>query len=369
MRVAICAALTLCGLTLSAYPQQQPAAGAVAVGTVSAERQPVARTADFVGRVEAINRVEVRARVTGYLEKVEFKEGDEVKQGASLYQIEKGLFEAAVGQAEGALERSKAAKILSQVQLQRAEELLGKNAGTVVARDQARAADQQAAGAIMTDDANLQTAKINLGYTDIVSPIEGKVGKTNITVGNVVGPDSGPLTVIVSQDPMYVTFPVSQREFLRAQESRHEVDVTGIKVGLRFADGRKYDQQGTINFVDVQVNRSTDTVLVRATFPNPHGALIDGQLVRVYLESETPEEKVVIPQAALIADQEGAYVFVVEDGKAVVKRVKIGAEVGTGVTIESGLTGGEQVIVEGLQSIRPGALVRATPVPATLSRS
>jgi membrane fusion protein (multidrug efflux system) len=369
MRVAICAALALGGLTLSAYPQQQPAANAVPVGTVKAERKPVAQTADFVGRVEAVNRVEVRARVTGYLESVDFKEGDEVKQGAQLYQIEKGLFEAAVGQAEGALERSKAAKILSEVQLQRAEDLLAKSSGTVVARDQARAADQQAAGGIMTDQANLQTAKINLGYTDIAAPIAGKVGKTNVTIGNVVGPDSGPLTVIVSQDPMYVTFPVSQREFLRAQERNKEVDVTGIKVRLRFADGRTYEKEGTVNFVDVQVNRSTDTVLVRASFPNPHGALIDGQLVRVVLESGTPEEKVVIPQAALIADQEGAYVFVVEDGKAAVKRVKVGAESGTGVTIESGLSGGEQVVVEGLQSLRPGALVRATPMPDTLSRS
>jgi len=168
---------------------------------------------------------------------------------------------------------------------------------------------------------------------------------------------------------MYVTFPVSQREFLRAQESHKQVDVTGIKVRLRFADGREYDQAGAVNFVDVQVNRETDTVLVRATFPNPHGALVDGQLVRVNLESGTPEEQVVIPQAALIADQEGAYVFVVEDGKAVVKRVKVGAEVGTGVTIASGLSGGEQVIVDGLQSVRPGALVRATPVTDTLSRS
>jgi membrane fusion protein, multidrug efflux system len=368
MRVAIGAALALCGLTLPAF-SQQPAPTTVPVGIVVAERKPIAKTADFVGRVEAINRVEVRARVTGYLESVDFKEGDEVTEGAELYQIEKGLFEAAVGQAEGALERSKAAKILSEVQLQRAEDLLAKNAGTVVARDQARAADQQAAGQIMTDEANLQTAKINLGYTDIVTPIAGKVGKTNVTKGNVVGPDSGPLTVIVSQDPMYVTFPVSQREFLRAQESRKDVDLSSIKVQLRFADGRKYDHDGTINFVNVTVDRATDTVLVRATFPNPKDALIDGQLVRVDLESGTPEEKVVIPQAALIADQEGTYVFVVEDGKAAMRRIKVGGESGTGVFINEGLSGGEQVIVEGLQGVRPGVPVRANPLPQTIGRS
>src|SRR5215469_3515292 len=224
MRVAICAALALCGLTLPALAQQ-PGSTTVPVGIVVAERKPIAKTADFVGRVEAINRVEVRARITGYLEAVDFKEGDEVKQGAQLYKIEKGLFEASVGQAEGALERSKAAKILSEVQLQRAEDLLAKSSGTVVARDQARAADEQAAGAIMQDEASLQTAKINLGYTDITSPITGKIGRTNITKGNVVIPSSGVLTTIVSQDPMYVTFPVSQRELLRARESKPKVQL------------------------------------------------------------------------------------------------------------------------------------------------
>jgi membrane fusion protein, multidrug efflux system len=368
MRVAICAALVLSGLTLPALPQQ-PAPSAVSVGSVVAERKPVARTADFVGRVDAINRVDVRARVTGYLEAVDFKEGDDVKEGAPLYQIEKGLFEAAVGQAAGALERSKAAKILSGLQLQRAEELLAKSAGSVVARDQARAADQQASGAIVTEEANLRTAKINLGYTGIVAPIAGKVGKTNVTKGNVVGPESGPLTVIVSQDPMYVTFPVSQREFLRTQETHKQADVAGIKVQLRFADGRKYDQEGIINFVNVTVDRNTDTVLVRATFPNPHEALIDGQLVRVDLESGNPEEKVVIPHGALIADQEGTYVFVVEDGKAAIKRVKTGGESGTGAVIDQGLSGGEQIIVEGLQGVRPGVPVIAHPLAQTIGRS
>jgi membrane fusion protein (multidrug efflux system) len=222
---------------------------------------------------------------------------------------------------------------------------------------------------MMEDEANVQTAKINLGYTDISAPITGKIGKTNVTKGNVVGPDSGTLTIIVSQDPMYVTFPVSQREFLRAQESSRKVDVGGIKAQLRFADGRTYDQVGRINFVDVTVDRATDTVLVRASFPNPSSALIDGQLVRVALESGTSEEKVVVPQAALIADQEGVYVFVVEDGKAAVKRIKPGGESGRNVVVDQGLSGGEQVIVEGLLAVRPGTPVIAKPIPQTLSRS
>ena len=260
MRVLTCAVFVVAGLSAPAGAQTSQPPPAVPVGVVTAERKPVTKALDFVGRVEARDRVEVRARVTGYLEGILFKEGDLIKEGAPLYSIEKGLFEAAVGQADGALERSKAAKILTEVQLQRAEDLLAKSSGTAVARDQALAADDSAKGAITIDEANLRTAKINLGYTDINSPIAGKVGKTSITKGNVVSPDSGALTVIVSQDPMYVTFPVSQREFLRAQQVEHKEDITGIKVQLRFADGSSYKHLGQINFVDVSVNRSTDTV-------------------------------------------------------------------------------------------------------------
>jgi membrane fusion protein (multidrug efflux system) len=368
--LALFVSIVLCGHSL--WAQTQPKESAPHVSTVNAERKPTEKTHDFVGRVEAINRVEVRARVKGYLDAILFKEGDLVNEGSPLYQIEKGLFEAAVGQAEGALKRSQAAKILTAVQLQRADELLRKNVGTVVARDQALAADGEAEGEIMTRQADLETAKINLGYTSITAPITGRIGKTNLTKGNVVGPDTGVLAILVSQDPMHVTFPVSQREFLRFEEAGQHIDTSSLKVfkvRLRFADGVTYNQTGSIDFMDVTVDRSTDTIIARASFPNPSGALTDGQLVRVDVESSTPEEKVVIPQAALIADQEGVYVFVVEQGKAAVRRVKPGGEIGANVVIEEGLSGGEQVIVEGLQGVRAGMPVRAAPMPVTLGRT
>jgi membrane fusion protein, multidrug efflux system len=346
---------------------QQATPAPIAVGTVAAERKPIERSGVLVGRIEAVQRVEIRARVTGFLEEVLFKEGELVKEGAPLYRIERGLFEAAVTSAEATLERSKAAKVLTDLQLKRAQELLDRNSGTVVARDQALAADQQADGQILGDQANLATAKINLGYTDINSPIAGKIGKTNITKGNVVDPNSGVLTTIVSQDPMYVSFPVSQRDYIAARE--RSAKFGKIKVRVRFSDGKTYGQVGEINFVDVSVNRSTDTILARATMPNPDGTLIDGQLVQVILESGEPEEKVLVPQAALIADQAGTYVFVVEDGKAVVKRIKVGAEVGVDAVVDQGLKGGEQVIVQGLQAVRPGAPVQAAPLPKVIDRS
>jgi len=356
-------------ITATAFPAEAQQAAPAAVGTVYAEKQQIANTRDFVGRVDAVNKVEVRARVQGYLEEVLFKEGATVKKDGPLYHIEKGLFQAAVEQAKGALERSKSAKVLTAIQLQRAQDLLDKNAGTVVARDQAQAADQQAEGEIMSNQANLDTANINLGYTDITSPIDGKVSKTNVTIGNVVGPTSGVLTLIVSQDPMYVSFPVSQRELLQAQLRGQGLDPKNIKVKIRFADGSTYKHEGTVNFVDVSVDRATDTVLARATIANPEGSLIDGQLVSVAVQAGAPEEKVVVPQAALIADQEGVYVFAVEDGKAVVKRIKTGGESGTNIVVNEGLKGGEQIVVEGLQSLRPGQPVQASPAATSLNRS
>ena len=361
------AAMLICGLTAS-VAAQQPGPAAVPVGTVIAERKPIARMADFVGRIQAIERVDIQARITGYLEQVLFKEGESVKEGQPLYRIEKDLFKAEVDQAQGALEASKAKKLLTAIQYERAEQLTKTSAGTVVARDQALTADRSAAAQILIDQANLETAKVNLGYTDIVAPISGKIGRTMVTKGNVVSPQSGTLTTIVSEDPIYVLFPVSQRALMQARKKANTADIAGIKVKLRFADGSTYGPVGKIDFVDVTVDKATDTVQVRAVFPNPKGELIDGQLVTVDLESGTPKEQVVVPQSALIADQQGLYVFIVEDGKAAIRRVKTGGPSGGGMIVTEGLSGGEQVVVQGLQSLRPGTPVTASPAAPGLDQ-
>jgi membrane fusion protein (multidrug efflux system) len=305
--------------------------------------------------------VDIRARVKGYLQGVKFEEGQAIKAGEPLFEIEPDLFKADVEQAEGALDRAQAAKTLSEIQLQRAEELLKKQAGTEVQRDQAAATDKQSAGAVLSAKANLDTANINLGYTNITSPIDGRIGLTNVTKGNVVAPDSGVLATIVSQDPMYVTFPVSQREFMKISGDAKK-SMEGVGVTLGFSDGSKYGETGRVNFVDVKVDRATDTVTLRAKVPNPKEELKDGQLVRVLLASDAPTSEIVVPQAALLADKDGTYVFVVEDGKAVVKRIKPGPTTGNDVVIASGLSGGELVVVEGLNNVRPGAPVTASPV-------
>ena len=177
------------------------------MGVVIAAKQPVARSAEFVGRIEAIERVDLRARVTGYLDAVLFKEGDRVKEGDPLFRIDQAPFQAAVQQAQGALLRAQAEYTNASLQAQRARELVQTAVTSVAERDR-RVADQEGAqGDVVTADANLHTAKINLDYAEITAPIAGNIGKTNVTKGNLVGPDSGVLTTIVSQDPMYVTFP------------------------------------------------------------------------------------------------------------------------------------------------------------------
>jgi membrane fusion protein (multidrug efflux system) len=180
--------------------QAQPAA--IPVGTIAAEKRAIGRTADFVGRIEAMNRVEVRARITGFLEEVLFRDGETVKQGTPLFRIEKEPFEAAVQQARGALERAEGSLQNATGQRQRAEDLLRTNAGSVAVRDQRVAEEKAAQGDATTAAANLKTAEINLGYTQISSPIAGRIGRTRLTKGNVVSPESGALAQIVSQDRM-----------------------------------------------------------------------------------------------------------------------------------------------------------------------
>jgi len=353
------AALLYVPLRLAA---QQPAA--IPVGTVAAELRPITQGKDFVGRVDAVERVDITARVTGYLQEVTFKEGDLVKAGDVLYRIEPDTFDAAVQQARGALLQAQGNYANATAQRARTEELTKTDAASRALLDQRVAAEKSAQGEVVIADANLKTATVNLGYTTITAPIAGKVGRSSVTKGNVVGPNSGVLTTIVSVDPMYVTFPVSQREFLSiGNRNAANGAAAPLTVRIRFSDDSVYPQTGKIDFVDVKVDRATDTVLVRASFPNPKDLLIDGQLVKVAVEAEKPIDKVLVPQTALIVDQQGPYVFVVADGKAAVQRVTIGGEYGPFAVIAGGLKGGEQVVVQGMESLRPGAAVQASPVP------
>jgi membrane fusion protein, multidrug efflux system len=354
--------LTGCG---DKADRQEPAALAPppTVTVISTQLSDVTAAYGFNGRVVAEDTVELRARVAGFLQQRLFKEGADVKVGELLFVIEKDHYQAVVEQRQAELASDEANRANTAVALRRGEELV-KNKNIPQAEvDQRRANDEMAAAQILEGQAALKQAEINLGYTDITAPIAGRIGRASVSVGNLVGPDSGVLATIVSQDPIYVTFPVSQRELL---EYKREQGGSGhppvVRVGL--PDDTLYKHPGSLNFLDIQVDPGTDTVTVRAVVPNPDRVLVDGEFVSVTVEAGTPERQITVPQAALQVDQAGPYVLVVDgDDKVEARRVKLGQTEGTQTVIQDGLKEGERVIVEGIQKVRPGMVVAATEAP------
>jgi membrane fusion protein (multidrug efflux system) len=358
----LAAALMLVPVLATAQPAQPPR---VPVSVMPLAEEDVTQAQSFIGRIEAVDRVSLVARVTGFLEQQTFRDGQEVKKDDLLFVIEREPFVAAVSAAKAELASAEAVKLNADVQLARAEELLRTNNIPISTRDQRRAEAATAAAKVLEAQAALQQAEINLGYTLIRAPVAGRIGRASLSVGNVVSPQSAPLALLVSQDPMYVTFPVSQRILLdlrRAQQQRGAA-AAATRVRLVFPDGSLHDEAGEIDFVDVTVAQGTDTVTVRARIPNPGRVLTDGQLVTVRVEGREPEKRIVIPQSSIMLDQQGAFVFVVEQDRAAQRRIRTGQPIGARVTVMDGLKSGDMLIVDGLQRIRPGAQVQATPVP------
>lgn len=344
-----------------------PPAPPPSVGVIGVARKPITEAAAFVGRVEAIDKVDLRARVTGFLEKRHFTEGQDVAVDDLLFTLERAPYEAEVEQRQAELARAEANAQNAELQLRRARELLRNQNIPQATVDERVAASASAQADILQAKAALRQAQINLGYTEIRSPIVGRIGRAAFSEGNLVGPDSGILATIVHQDPMYVTFPVSQREVLEFQRrvAEREADPAHVVVRLRLSDGSLYPQPGRINFLDVQVSPGTDTVTVRAEVPNPKRTLVEGQFASVTVESETPEPALVVPQAAVQTDQAGSFVLVVDSEKKVeVRRVTLGASQEGDVVVAKGLKEGEQIVLEGIQKVRPGQVVSPAPASA-----
>ncbi len=344
---------------------QAPAPPPPAVGVQPAAMRGVSRSAEFVGRIKAIKTVQLRARVEGFLEKVPFTEGDEVKPGQLLYQIETVQYQAQLDQAKANLAAAQAQALNAQLQYNRAAELAKRQNVSQATVDQDKANLDAANANVMQTQAAMTLAQVDLGYTAITAPIEGRIGRTAFDQGNLVNPSSGVLATIVSQDPIYVLFPVSVRQVEDARTaSRQEGSelTKQIEILVRLPDGREYSRPGVWNYTDPQVDQQTDTVTVRGTLPNPERQLIDGQFVTVQVRERAEQPRLVIPQAALQVDQAGSYVLVVgADHKVELRRVKTGPEQQKDVVIESGLKEGEDVIVDGVQKVRPGQVVQSTP--------
>lgn len=356
---ALAAMATFATILPSGATAQQAANGAAppSVTVVKAVEKDIRPSSSFSGRVEAIDKVDIRARVEGFLEQKLFQDGQDVKAGDLLFVMEKGQYAAAVAQAQGNIEASQAQLSLADIEVKRQTELVAKSASPQSQLDLAVAQQQQAKGKLDQLNAALTQAQLNLGYTEIRTPISGRVGAAMYSIGNFVGPSSNPLATVVSQDPVYVTFTVSQREILDIRKS-HAGQQAGALVYLQLADGSQYAQVGKIDFVDVTVNQGTDSVLVRASFANPDRLLIDGQLVDVKVEGDKPQPALIIPQAAMQIDQGGPYALVVnKENKIEVRYVEPGRMEGSDVSIAKGLTAGDLVVTEGIQKVRPGQVV------------
>ncbi|MDA8252061.1 MAG: efflux RND transporter periplasmic adaptor subunit [Rhodospirillales bacterium] len=370
-RAAFILALTLLA-TLPAAAQF--GGGPPAVGTATARQQPVVETSSFVGRMQAIDKVDLVSRVTAFLDEIHFTEGAEVQKGDLLYVLERGPFEADVAARQATVAQNQALLRNANITLARAQALLSTPAGQRSAYDDAQAQVASLAAQVLSAQAQLRAAQINLAYTEIRAPVAGKITRTNVTVGNVVSPSSGPLATIYSQDPMYVLFPVSVRAAL---DLRNRYTATGglgdAVVKLKLSDGRTYSQTGRLDYIEPTVAASTDTVTFRARMPNPLRAgtragdpgnreLIDGEFVTAVLESVEPVLALGIPRAAVLTDQQGNYVYVVGPGNhAEQRRIQLGQSTPGTAIVLSGLADGEAVIVDGLQRVRPGIPVNPAP--------
>jgi len=356
-------AVTFLGLPAGAQQGAPPPA----VLVQPAELKPIAEQSEFIGRAAAVDKVELRARIKGFLGPRKFKDGDMVKEGQVLFTIEPEPYQAAVDQKAAQRDAAKAALTNADLQLYRAEELLRSKTGTQQTYDQRLSERLQAKANLEDAQAQLRDAEIQLSYTEIKAPIAGRIGRAAVSPGNIVGPDSGVLATVVSENPIRVLFSVTQRELLDARRDS-STSGEGLVVRLRLADGSLYKDKGKLDFIDVTADAKTDGQMVRAVFDNKDGLLTDGQTVRVIIESEKIPTVVAVPQAAIAQDQTGAYLYVVNDKNvAEQKRVKTGVARDGLVAITEGLKAGEKVIIQGQQRVRPGMTVNPSMAPPSIS--
>jgi membrane fusion protein (multidrug efflux system) len=332
-----------------------------AVTVAAAEMTEVRETGGFTGRAVAEQRVDIRARVVGFLEKENFQEGAKVAAGEVLYQIEDTDYKAAVAATEGSIQSAQAELDLAKLEESRKSVLVQRQAVAQNELDIATANVGKAAGQLAQLDASLDQAKLQLSYTEITAPFDGIIGLSAVDIGALVGPESGAINTLTKLDPIYVTFPVASAIVLDYQARVAAGTASGVgAVHVTLANGTEFAQSGTIDFIAPTVSEGTDTITLRAIFPNPDGILRDNALVNVTLEGKKPLSQLTVPQQAVQRDQMGAYVLVVDaQSKVELRRIETGPTDGGRVVISSGLKAGENVIVDGINKVRPGITVDA----------
>ncbi len=344
----------------------------VSVATVLSKQ--VRQWDDFTGRVAAIETVELRPRVSGYVERVAYQEGQEVKKGDLLFVIDQRRYRAELNRAQADLERARSEARLAQSQDARAQTLLEAKAISREEFDTRKAATAQGNAGVRAAEAAVASAQLDLQFTQVRSPIDGRAGRAMVTEGNLAQADSTLLTTLVSQDPMYVYFESDEQSFLRYQElarkGERENNKNPVRVGLASEQG--YPHAGTVDFIDNQVDPATGTIRARALLPNPDRVFTPGLFARVQLEGSAEFKAMLIDDKAVLTDQDRKYVYVLgPKNTAVRKDVVLGRTIGGLRVVEKGLAANDKVIVHGVQKVffpgmpvSPKQIAMGDPAPA-----
>ncbi|WP_256077290.1 efflux RND transporter periplasmic adaptor subunit [Massilia sp. YIM B04103] len=357
LAVAGLAAATLAGCEdATGKTAEAPAAGGPPISAAAVVQKTVSETQEFSGRLEAIERVEIRSRVSGFITAVNFKPGSEVKKGDVLFVIDPRPYAAEANRAEAAAHSARARADLARLELNRAEKLLADKAIAQREFDERASSQKELDANARAAQAAYEAAKLNLTYTQVVAPINGRVSKAEITLGNLVDA-SAVLTSVVSTDRIYASFDGDEDTFLRVGSQVQKGEAVTVKVGLANETGFPHD--GKLEFVDNQLDTQTGSVRMRATFANADHVLVPGLYARVQLSSgKAQNEALLINDRAVGTDQNRKFVYVVgADNKAEYRAVKLGPTIEGFRIVREGLKAGEKIVVNGLQRVRPGAPV------------
>ncbi len=343
--------------------QQAPEAPPPGVLVAKVQNRALSDTVEYVGWTVAVNDVTLRAQVEGYLIERRFEKGDDIEQGAELFVIDPALYQANVAAAEGEVAQAKAALARANKDLKRYKELIKKQNISQQKLDEADSAKLQTEANLKSAKAKRQKAQIDLSHTVIKAPITGRIGRSAVSIGDLIHPQTEELARLVELAPIYANFSVSERDVLSAKRKYQrsdgaQADIGKLEVRLRLPDGSEYEHLGRLDFIDNVVDRKTGTVVLRARFDNPDKLLVPGLYVSTVIGRKKTMDKLVIPQSAVQEDQAGVFVMVVGPGNKVEqRRIETGQAFAGELVVKSGLDPDEQVIVEGIQKVRPGLVV------------
>ena len=357
LAIAGLAAATLAGCNANSKPaESQAPAGGPPISAAVVVQKSVAETQEFSGRLEAVEHVDIRSRVSGFITSVNFKPGSEVKKGDVLFVIDARPFQAEASRAEAAAHSARAKADLAKLELARAERLLADKAIAQREFDERASALKELDASARAAASAADAARLNLAYTQVVSPINGRVSKAEITLGNLVDP-AVVLTSVVSLDRIYASFDGDEDTYLRVGPQQHKGQPVTVKIGLANETG--FPHEGKLEFVDNQLDTRTGSVRMRATFENKERALVPGLFARVQLGGgNAAHDALLINERAVGTDQNRKFVFVVgADNKAEYRPVTLGPNIDGLRVVRNGLKPGEKIVVNGLQRVRPGAPV------------